>query len=145
MVTLDDVRQGVMAKLEEFKEPDTPIYGEEIEQGFKEPCFFVKLLRTSQEHRLSSRYRRNHLFDIHYFPGSGPNKNEHLLTMAENLYDHLEIVSVNGCLVQGIDMRHEMIDHVLHFFVRYTFHVRREEAKHERMGYLHQEGVLKSE
>ena len=145
MVTLDDVKEGVISKLSSFKEPDTPIYSEELEQGFKEPCFFVRLLQTTQEQQLANRYRRDHLIEIRYFPVQESNLNEQLLVIAESLYDGLEYITINNGLIRGGGMIHEVIDNVLHFSVRYTMNVRRDEPEHEYMGYLYKKEVLKSE
>lgn len=143
MVTLDDVRKAVMAKISSFKEADTPIYGEEIPQKFKEPCFYIKVIRTRQAQQLGDRYTRRHLFDIHYFPKSGNNINEQILAMAEKLYNEMEYIEINGKLTRGIDMYHEVADGVLHFFVGYNFTVKKQAPHIPNMENLYQKGVLK--
>ncbi len=143
MVTLDDVRKAVMAKISSFKEADTPIYGEEIPQKFKEPCFYIKVIRTRQAHQLGDRYKRRHLFDIHYFPKSSNNTNEQILAMAEKLYDELEYIEVNGKLTRSVDMYHEAVDKVLHFFLAYNFTVKKQALQVSSMESLYQKGALK--
>lgn len=143
MVTLDDVRKAVMAKISSFKEADTPIYGEEIPQKFKEPCFYIKVIRTRQAQQLEDRYTRKHLFDIHYFPKPSNNTNEQILAMAEKLYDELEYIEVNGKLTRSVDMYHEAVDKVLHFFLAYNFTVKKQAPHIPNMENLYQKGVLK--
>lgn len=143
MVTLDDVRKAVMAKISSFKEADTPIYGEEIPQKFKEPCFYIKVIRTRQAQQLGDRYNRRHLFDIHYFPKPGNNTNEQILAMAEKLYDELEYIEVNGKLTRSVDMYHEAVDKVLHFFLAYNFTVKKQALQVSSMESLYQKGALK--
>ena len=143
MVTLDDVRKGVMAKIDSFKEASTPIYGEEIPQKFKEPSFYVKVIRTRHNQQLNEMYKRRHLFDIHYFPKPGNNVNEQILVMAERLYEELEYIEVNGKLTRGVEMHHEAIDNVLHFFVNYNFTVKKQVEELLAMENLYQKGVLK--
>lgn len=143
MVTLDDVRKGVMAKIASFKDPKTPIYGEGIPQNFKEPCFYIGVVRTSHTQQIWDRYKRRHLFDIHYFPKPGNNTNEQILAVAEKLYAELEDIEVNGTLIRGIDMYHEAVDGVLHFFVGYDFNVQKQLADIPNMENLYQKGVLK--
>ena len=140
VVTINDIRTAVFHKLAE-RFPDIKRYGEEIRQGFEEPCFFVKLLTASQTQELDIRYMRTHSFDIHYFPRNEENADAH--AMAEQLYDALEIVEFNGQKYRGTGMNHEVIDSVLHFFVDYNFHVRRVTPDEPKMGDIEQEGYLK--
>lgn len=139
-VTINDIRTAVFHRLAE-KFPDIKRYGEEIRQGFEEPCFFVKLLNASQTQELDIRYMRTHSFDIHYFPVDNSNNEAH--DMAEQLYDTLELIEFNGALYRGINMNHEIVDGVLHFFVDYDFRVRRIVPDEPKMGDIEQEGYLK--
>lgn len=140
VVTINDVRNAVINQLaEQF--PHIERYGEEIRQGFKEPCFFVKLLNASQTQELNTRYMRTHSFDIHYFPQNNSNEEAH--DMAEKLYDALELIEYAGVLYQGREMNHEIVDGVLHFFVDYAFRVRREIPEPPKMELMEQEGWIK--
>src|SRR5690606_23225390 len=140
VVTINDIRTAVFHQLAE-RFPDIKRYGEEIRQGFEEPCFFVKLLNASQTKELHPRYMRTHSFDIHYFPRNGENADAH--DMAEQLYDALEMIEYNGAKYRGIGMNHEIVDGVLHFFVDYNFRVRRVTPDEPKMGDIEQEGYLK--
>lgn len=143
MVTIDDVRKGVIAKIASFKEANTPIYGEGIPQNFKEPCFFIQVIRTSHVQELGYRYNRQHLIDVHYFPKPGNNINEQMLMMAEKLYSELEYIEVNNKLTRGDNMHHKVVDEVLHFFVGYDFTVKKPVADISNMENLYQKGELK--
>lgn len=44
--------------------PDYEIYTENVEQGLKEPCFFVRLLNSEMESKLKSRYFKKMLFSV---------------------------------------------------------------------------------
>src|SRR5690606_31329941 len=140
IVTINGIRTAVFHRLAE-KFPDIKRYGEEIRQGFEEPCFFVKLLTAGQTQELGTRYMRTHSFDIHYFPRDESNADAH--AMAEQLYDALEVVEFNGQKYRGTGMNHEIVDGVLHFFVDYNFHVRRIVPDMPRMESLEQEGWVK--
>lgn len=140
VVTINDIRTAVFHRLAE-KFPDIKRYGEEIRQGFEEPCFFVKLLNASQTKELHPRYMRTHSFDIHYFPRDESNADAH--AMAEQLYDALEVVEFNGQKYRGTRMNHEIVDGVLHFFVEYNFHTRREVPEVPKMADMEQEGWVK--
>lgn len=141
-VTVNSIRSGVILALSDFF-PTLDIYGEEINQGFEAPCFFVKLLTTAQDREMDRRYRRSHSFDIHYFPASAdPNEEAH--GMAEQLYDKLRQVNIDGALYRGAGMTHEVVEGVLHFFVDFNFHVFAEKQPGIKMQTLNQEGRLKN-
>ncbi|MEG6521135.1 phage tail terminator family protein [Desulfotomaculum sp. 1211_IL3151] len=138
MVIVNDVREAVIAALNQHF-PDIEIYGEEIKQGFEEPCFFVKLFPVAQDREFGRRYKRYHSFDIHYFAAT----NEDMHVMAERLYEHMEYIKVSGGTARGKKLRHEIVDGVLHFFVDYDFHIIREKQPYPKMQELEQEGYIK--
>lgn len=146
VITFNLVRDSIIAALHQHF-PGIGVYGEEIKQGFEEPCFFVKLFPVSQEQLLGRRYQRNHSFDIHYFPteageGEEQRQNEEMHDMAEQLYDKMELVPVTSGLMRGTKMRHEIVDGVLHFFVDYNFQVKKEAAPDPVMQTMEQEGFV---
>lgn len=140
-VTAKSIRDGVVLALSEMY-PDLNIYDEEIPQGFKSPCFFVKLLTMSQDQELGRRHMRSHNFDIHFFP-TGPNYNSGALEVAESLYESLRFVEIDGAKYMGTAMNHEIVDRVLHFFVDYNFLAWLDKALEIKMAQLTQEGTLK--
>jgi hypothetical protein len=137
-MTTNAVREGVMGALN-AKFPDTPVYGEQIKQGFTEPCFFVKLLEGAQEKQLGRRRKRHHTFDIHYFGST----NAALHDMADQLYTCLEYIEAGGALCRGTDTTHEIVDGVLHFFVQYKLHVMSERPADPVLQSLEQRGGLR--
>ncbi|EHQ92143.1 phage tail terminator family protein [Desulfosporosinus youngiae] len=137
IITVNLIRNSIISVLDQHF-PGTKTYGEEIKQGFKKPCFFVKLFPVSQDQLLGRRYQRSHSFDIHYFAGS----NEELHDMAEQLYDKMELISLDDGLIRGTGMRHEVVDGVLHFFVNYNFHVSKEAVPDPLMQTMEQEGYV---
>lgn len=118
--------------------PDIEVYGEQIKQELKEPCFFVRLIAPAQDRELGRRYKRYHPFDVHYFAKS----NEDAHAMAERLFECLEYIEVGGGKVRGDKLRYEIIDGVLHFFVSYDFHVVRPAAPSPTMNQLSQDSGL---
>lgn len=138
MITVNLVRDSIISALDQHF-PEVKIYGEEIKQGFKEPCFFVKLFPVSQDQLLGRRYQRSHSFDIHYFAES----NEELHDMAEQLYDKMELISLGGSFIRSTGMRHEIVDGVLHFFVDYNFHLQRSVDPDPLMQSMEQEGYIR--
>lgn len=142
MITVNKVRNSVISALSNHF-PNIKIYGEEIKQGFSEPCFFVKLFPVSQNREVGRRYKRYHTFDIHYFPESELDANDEMQDIAESLYDRMEYVETDNGLMRGHGMKHEIINGVLHFSVDYDFHVLRERRPAIKMQTLEQEGYIK--
>ncbi|EHQ92097.1 hypothetical protein DesyoDRAFT_5165 [Desulfosporosinus youngiae DSM 17734] len=138
MITVNLIRDSIISVLDQ-NFPDISIYEEELAEDFEEPCFFVKLLSASQEQLLGQRYQRFHFFDLHYYGGSNGNLHD----MAEQLYDKMELISVDGRLVRGTGMRHEIVDGVLHFFVAYNFYVLRRAESDRLMQSMKQEGYVR--
>lgn len=139
MVTVDDVRKAVISVLDKHF-PDIDIYGEEILQGLEEPCFFVKMFPTAQNREFNRRYKRSHSFDIHFFAKTNAERHE----MNEQLYEHMEYISMNSGLLRGKKMSGEIIDGVLHFFIDFDFHVLRKKQSDPKMQTLEQEEYLKN-
>ena len=92
-----------------------------VPQGFKEPCFLILPVSIGQSRLLENRYRRTHLFDVHYFSG----KNQDLYTVAEQLSTALEWINLKTGPVMGTGMNFRIIDGVLHFMVNYNLYVRK--------------------
>lgn len=141
---IDEIRKAILRKINTFRDKDTKIYSETIEQGFLEPCFYIKEVNSSQNRELGNRYKREHLYDIHYFPNpNSPTKNVDMRAMAEILYDQMEYIELEGRPLMGLDMSHEIIEGILHFFVRYPVHLYKETEPVPVMENLKQQGGLK--
>lgn len=103
------------------------IYSEEVPQGAIEPCFLIKAVDPSQTQIRGPRYRRDTLFDIHFFPEQNYSYSE-MHAVSERLFFLLEFIPLlGGDLIHGTHMRYETVDGVLHFFVQYNMIIRRVE------------------
>lgn len=100
------------------------IYAEDVEQGLKEPCFFISCISHSHKLYLGKRYFRENQFCIQYFPPSGQQGAEECHETAERLEACLEYLEVSGGLIRGTAMHYEISDGILHFFVNYDCFVR---------------------
>lgn len=130
VITINKVLNGVTRTLNNHF-PEVRIYNEETPQDLNPPAFYVKLLTMNQDQDLGPRYWRYHTFDIHYFDPNYSNVACH--EVAEQLYEHLRLIEIDGYLYRGISMNHEIVDRVLHFFVDYNFMVRRDEPEKPKM------------
>lgn len=98
-------------------------YTESVEQGLKEPCFFVFCINPTNRIYLGKRYFRENQFCIQYFPADKSRTQEECNAVVERLFSCLEYVNVTGDLVRGTKMRSETVDGVLNFFVNYDLFV----------------------
>lgn len=100
------------------------IHMEDIEQGLKEPCFFISCTDPSERLFLGKRYLRDGQFCIQYFPESCE-KNRECNCVAERMKKCLEYVTLKGedRPIRGSKMKHGIVSGVLNFFVDYDFFV----------------------
>ncbi len=100
------------------------IYMEQIEQGWKEPCFFISCLKSSSKHSFEERYFRGNQFCVQYFPSSNERQQE-CNAVYERMLGCLEYITVNGDgkPIKGTRMECEMVDGSLSFLVNYDFFV----------------------
>lgn len=100
------------------------IYSESIEQGLKEPCFFISCLNPTNQLFFDKRYFRQNQFCIQYLPENAGNiARTGCNDVAERLFNCLEYITVENDLVRGTQMKCEIIDDVLHFFVNYDMFI----------------------
>lgn len=138
VITISKVIYGVTKKLSD-NFPNNDIHVEEIKEGANS-SFFVKILDTSHEQDFGRRYQRYHSFDIHYF--ASDKSNTEIFDILEQLYSVMEYIEVDNKLYNGTNMKHEVVDWVLHFFVDYNLHVYKEKEVIPKMQELEQEGLI---
>ncbi|WP_308009276.1 DUF6838 family protein [uncultured Fusobacterium sp.] len=104
---------------------DYTIYTEEIEQGFKEPCFFIQSITAAERQFLNRRYKFNQSFVVQYFPKSKKTPNEEMYKIASRAIGALEYIEQLGTeestILRGVDRSYRIIDGVLNLFVDYNF------------------------
>ena len=108
---------------------------EEVRQGFKQPCFSIKLIKALCKKGIGGRYKYINSFLIMYFP-SERLKNEDMNSVLKRLFKCLEFIDA-GRILRGTDMKcekgssinlnglnsyYENGDGILNFFVNYDFH-----------------------
>lgn len=113
-------------------------------QGFEEPCFFVKILNSSQNKELNRRYKRNVFFNIHYFSDK-EDINSDCSDIADKLYEVLEYIPIGNRLYRATEMNTEVIDGGLHFKLQFNYHMLKENKVAEKMNKLIQKVGVKIE
>lgn len=131
MTSIDSLTVGIIQNLDE-KVPGIIAYDEKKKQGFKEPCFFIKVLNSAQDKEFNIRYKRHVVYDIHYFSDK-EEINTDCNNMADKLYEVLEYININGSLYRANKMTHEIVDDVLHFNISFDYRVIKEVEKPAKM------------
>ena len=117
---IQEIIDGVAITLESEFGKEYEIYQHDVKQGLSTPCFLIILLEPSRRRQIGRRWRQDTPLDIHYFPAQDGN-NKELALVADQLFSALEFVTLqNGEQMHGYDMRTEIVDGVLHFFVQYN-------------------------
>lgn len=122
---LSAILDGISEKLNETFGDDYTLYPEELKQGLQRPCFFIKLLNPSNTIERDLTYRRGNSYCIHFFPKSTNQPKTECYQMLDELYLALEYIEVDGNLVRGVNMRGEVHDEILQFYVNYNVRVRK--------------------
>lgn len=128
---INSITDGIIAALKQAY-PTHEVYTESVEQGLNPPCFFVRPVSPEVKHFMGKRYYRQHLFAVHFFPES-ENSREEINEVIEQLFQHLEQITVDEEPMRGTNMRTEISDDVLIFFVNYDLFVYKEQPPADLM------------
>lgn len=107
------------------------VSSEELDQDFNEPCFFIQLLDTHKSYKLSTRHARGYNFNIRHH--NSLDGLDNLNSIGDELLSVLEYIPVGDNIVRGSDMRYEIQDNVLHFFITYNCELEKEKDKSNKM------------
>ena len=66
----NDIVDGITKAIYDEYGEECKIYTESIEQGFKEPCFFIAVLDSDQARIIGNRYQKTIAVNVHYFPAT---------------------------------------------------------------------------
>ena len=120
---LNEIIKGISMALNTAFGDGYEIFRNNIEQGLKEPCFFISILKPEIIPMLGRRFIQRNPFDIQYFPTS-PGNNAEMITAAETMIGALDFITLpGGDLLHGTSVNYEVVDNVLHFFVNYNLPV----------------------
>ncbi len=114
------LKSGIIATLHKSY-PDMRVYGERVEQGFSPPAFFASLKSAGGRREVGRRRRRSAEFDIQFFPAVGTKRNEALYTVGDKLLELFELVETADGALRPDEVRYEIEDDVLHFFVTFRW------------------------
>ena len=115
---------GIAQKLNQVFGDGYEIHIDEVKQGLKEPCFLIVCVTGSQQQEIGTLYEREQAFDLHYFP-KAKNYTTEVNSVVDALNMELEYITVDGNLIRGTKMKHQVTDSVLHFFVNFDIRIRK--------------------
>lgn len=129
---VEKIIKAISKTLNQVFGDDFEIYfSKDVQQGLKEPCFFIALVGSSRIRRIGVRYQMFNSFVVQFFPKI-QRGNIEMIGVAEQLLDALEYVQLSdGDLVQGTAMNYSIQDGVLHFFVDFNMFLKKEVALDE--------------
>ena len=126
---------GISVSLHKYFGDAYKIYAETVEQGLKIPCFFIGHEDTSRKNMIGGRYFSRYSFDISYFPKEGKLE---MLEIAEKLMDCLKIIELpDGSPVRGRNMRFNIANGILHFYISYSMFLEEVEVKDKMEGMVY--------
>ncbi len=109
-----------------YKKFGLEVITEKMKQGFNEPCFFIKRLKSKNKRLQKRRKEITNNYVIRYFSESNDECEAVGLKLMETL-EFLTLESENDTL-RGYKMYYEIIDSVLHFFITYKTYLVEEET-----------------
>ena len=121
---LSAILDGISKKLNDNFGDEYTIYPEEVKQGLKRPCFFIKPLNPSNIKERDITYLRENPYCIHFFPKNVNQPLQECYQMLDSLYMALEYIETRGNLVRGVGMLGEIHDEILLFYISYNVRVR---------------------
>jgi len=143
-VSFSTLLDGVVRSLAE-RFPEVPVYREKSEQEAEGPCFYVEMIKASQEQELNRRYRRSSSFQVQFVTGqTSQSPDMSVLDMAEQLYELFRELEIDGAKYMGAQMKHEVRDGVLYFDFSFHFLVWLPPGDEPKMQTLKEEEFLKN-
>lgn len=116
---INEIINGVAVALSTAFGEGYKIHKNDISQGFDAPCFFIALLQPMNTPYPNKRKRHQNPFDIHFFP-EDENYNGAMYETADRLNGVLQsILLLDGSSVRGTDVKWQIVDGVLHYFINY--------------------------
>lgn len=115
---INEIIEGISTALYDNFGDDYEIHMEEIEQDLKEPCFFISSLNPTIAQFLGKRYVVRNQFCIQYFPATKKVRRE-CNDVADKMALAFEYILVDDVVLRGTQMKYEVINGVLNFFVNF--------------------------
>ncbi|MCB6475599.1 hypothetical protein LI171_05015 [Emergencia timonensis] len=116
---IEKIIDGILAALNGEFEGCT-LYTEEVKQGMKEPCFFVSCISPNTKVLRGRRYQHTNQFAVQYLTNAAEPRAD-CNRVSEQLFNCLELITVDGELMRGTGMEAVIEDDALTFVVNYDY------------------------
>lgn len=120
---INDVIDAIILELNEIFGEKYTYYPENVGQGMKVPCFFVKWINGSEDLLVGKRYSSKSHFVIHGHVKEDENKNASLNEMATTLYNLEYITLKNGDLIELQNRNIKVEDGIVVCFIDVNVHL----------------------
>ncbi len=141
----NDVIDGISIKINKLFGDEYTIYTNNVKQGLDMPCFFIKSLPSSKKKLIGNRYENTDNIVIHTILEESEDIIEKLNDISAKLYGLEYIILLNNDILRGYDMKTEISDNVLLFFVTYKYFTYKNKAKETEMESLTINGRVNNE
>ena len=126
----EDIIKAVCAVIYDVFGDGYRIYTEAVAQDADAPCFFVLCMQPSINRRLGDEYLQKTPVIVQYLPQSDEEYRAECTDVFEKLSLNLDKIPFDGSFMHGADLRGDIVDGVLNFYVRYdTFVTKLTEPK----------------
>ncbi len=135
---VNKIIDGIVLKInKQYSSPGYTIYTEDVKQGLKSPCFIIQSIHATNEQMVGNWYEREENIVINYYPKDELAYRSECNTVKEQLFELMEYISISdeitdNYVLRGHEMRVEISDKVLLFFVTYKYSVRKK-IENEKM------------
>ena len=116
-----------------------PVYGQDVPQGAKRPCFTVEVKKQEQKQLLGTRAGRKVFFEINYFYEAEKTAAAECAQVADELYEILRIIGEEEKFAAS-GMHHEKTADGVKFEAAYEYHIIFTEDEAELMQRLEYNG-----
>lgn len=137
----NDIIDGVSIKLNELFGDKYNIYTNNVKQGLEMPCFFIKTLPSNKKKLIGNRYENE--INLVIYSMLEEEKQEEFNDISDKLYELEYITLLNRDMLKGYDMKTEISDGVLLFFITYKFFTYKETTKANDMEEISSNGEVK--
>lgn len=113
--------KSISKKLKELY-PSYKIYVDKIEQGFIEPCFFIKIVSNNLDKNLNRKRNKEISYDVMCFMDKEDEAiNFDYQDIVDNLQENLELIELENNFFRTKNKESDIVDDILHFKFKLTY------------------------
>ncbi len=102
--------------------PKTKVYGEGIEQGYEEPCFFIDYEKEKVKKLIGNRYNNETSFKVLYFQDFNEEEARYkVYKVRDTLNERVDYIKYKDMYFTIKNKEIEIKDKDLHFFLIFNF------------------------